>query len=185
MSWRDIKGLYAKALRGELQHFTGVSDPYEPPPSPDIHVKSDRETVDESREKIVTWLEGQGKGRAAVTYRLRDWLVSRQRYWGTPIPVIYCDRDGIVPVPEEDLPVRLPDTVDYRGSGESTGGVRVSKVIPGSRTVVTAMGYESSIRSQASTSSSIATSVPLPVSAGPVYFVGRALVSFHCCTTAV
>ena len=57
---RDRKGLYAKALRGELQHFTGVSDPYEPPPAPDIHVRSDRETVEESRSKIVAWLEHRG-----------------------------------------------------------------------------------------------------------------------------
>ena len=78
--------------------------------------------ADEGGAAIVTWLESQGKGRSTVTYRLRDWLISRQRYWGTPIPVIYCDRDGIVPVPEEDLPVRLPDTVDYHGSGENPLG---------------------------------------------------------------
>jgi adenylyl-sulfate kinase len=57
---RDRKGLYAKALRGELQNFTGVSDPYEPPLSPDIHVHSDRETVDESRATILRWLEARG-----------------------------------------------------------------------------------------------------------------------------
>ncbi len=70
-------------------------------------------------ERVTAWLEEQGTGKAAVNYRLHDWLVSRQRYWGAPIPIIYCDTCGIVPVPYEDLPVLLPDDVDFMPTGES------------------------------------------------------------------
>ncbi|MCL6431559.1 MAG: leucine--tRNA ligase [Anaerolineae bacterium] len=72
---------------------------------------------EEARTAITQWLAERGQGRPAVTYRLRDWLISRQRYWGPPIPIIYCNRCGIVPVPEEDLPVRLPYVRDFRPKG--------------------------------------------------------------------
>jgi leucyl-tRNA synthetase len=73
----------------------------------------------EGQQAIVDWLDREGKGHASVSYRLRDWLVSRQRYWGCPIPIIYCDSCGMVPVPESELPVQLPDVDDYKPKGRS------------------------------------------------------------------
>ena len=77
---------------------------------------------DKGAEAIHRFLEEQGKGRRSVSYRLRDWCISRQRYWGTPIPMIYCDQCGIVPVPEDQLPVLLPPVVDFRPRGVSPLG---------------------------------------------------------------
>lgn len=74
---------------------------------------------DEAFDKIIEKLEEMGKGNKKTNFRLRDWLISRQRYWGCPIPMIYCDDCGIVPVDEKDLPVLLPTDVEFTGKGES------------------------------------------------------------------
>jgi leucyl-tRNA synthetase len=75
-------------------------------------------TADEGKRAIVEWLRKEGRGAPAVSYRLRDWSMSRQRYWGCPIPIIHCDDCGMVPVPEAELPVLLPDVDDYLPKGK-------------------------------------------------------------------
>lgn len=87
-----------------------------------VHINSDflnGLNKEEAIEKMSTWLKENNLGEKTTNYKLRDWLVSRQRYWGAPIPIIYCDDCGIVPVKEEDLPVKLPMDVEFTPDGES------------------------------------------------------------------
>lgn len=78
-------------------------------------------TVDEAKEKITEWLSENGKGRSKVNFKLRDWVFSRQRYWGEPIPIVYCEKCGYVPLPEDQLPLKLPmvDSYEPTETGES------------------------------------------------------------------
>src|SRR5439155_3208625 len=75
--------------------------------------------ADKAIAKLTKYIEEKGFGKYMVTYRLRDWSISRQRYWGSPIPIIFCPKDGAVPVPEDQLPVWLPENVQFKPTGES------------------------------------------------------------------
>jgi len=97
---------------GVMRAFTPVPGS-QVPPSPFAGRANDQSTI----RDVIRWMEDHGIGKGTVTYRLRDWLISRQRYWGAPIPMIHCPSCGTVPVPEKDLPVLLPDVESYAPTG--------------------------------------------------------------------
>ena len=119
---------FAKAFDLPIRQVVAPADGSQPPEGEAFSAHSDNEilvnsgqfdglTSLEGREAIVAWLDREGLGHASVNYKLRDWLLSRQRYWGCPIPILYCEKCGMVPVPEHDLPVPLPDIDDYQPRG--------------------------------------------------------------------
>ena len=104
-----------RVIDGPDEHLPYTGDG----PLTNSHPRFDGLQNREALDRIVEWLDREGRGHATVSYRLRDWLISRQRYWGCPIPIVYCERDGMVPVPEADLPVELPDVEDFAPKGRS------------------------------------------------------------------
>jgi leucyl-tRNA synthetase len=120
---------FAKAFGLPVERVIEGSDPEVARDEDGLPYPGDGPMVDSGRfdgkgnraayEEIVEWLASEDRGRASVNYRLRDWLVSRQRYWGAPIPIVYCERCGAVPVPDDQLPVELPDVEDYAPQGKS------------------------------------------------------------------
>ena len=109
-----------EVIRPENQPESGpLTQAYE---EPGVMINSGQFTgtpSEDGKRKVTDWLAKHGRGYATINYKLRDWLISRQRYWGAPIPIIYCDQCGEVPVPENDLPVKLPSEVNFTGTGVS------------------------------------------------------------------
>ncbi len=99
---KGIKVFVEKGVLAESDHFTGL-------------------TSDEAIKKMAEWLKKKGIGDEKTTYRLRDWSFSRQRYWGAPIPIVYCNQCGAIPIPEKDLPVELPEVKEFRPTGLGEG----------------------------------------------------------------
>lgn len=119
---KKYKLLVKEVIRQRESPVTSHQSPDKAFEEPGILVNSaqfDGLPSEEAKEKIASWMESKGIGRRCVQFKIRDWLISRQRYWGAPIPVIYCDKCGIVPVPEKDLPVLLPEEIEFRPTGES------------------------------------------------------------------
>jgi leucyl-tRNA synthetase len=115
---RDRK--QAPLIAAQVKGANGQGRAYVSKSDTDLMINSgdyDGFTAPEGARRITADLEARGEGRAAVSYRLRDWLISRQRAWGTPIPVVYCERHGVVPVPESELPVVLPTDFEFRPTG--------------------------------------------------------------------
>ena len=120
---------FARAFDLPIRRVIAGSDPDESQDDEGLPYSGDGQMVNSGRfdgkqnreayDEIVAWLESEGRGKPTVNYRLRDWLVSRQRYWGCPIPVVYCETDGIVPLPDDQLPVLLPEVDDYAPKGQS------------------------------------------------------------------
>jgi len=125
---RDFE--FARAFGLEIRPVVAPADGSEPAAdeafvsqSDDVRLVNSGEldglTVADAKQRIIERLEGEGRGSLAVNYRLRDWLLSRQRYWGCPIPIVHCSSCGIVAVPDDQLPVELPEIDDYRPKGQS------------------------------------------------------------------
>ena len=117
---RDFALVYELGIVKTTERPEGWTDPVYTGPGRKINSGFlDGLPVDEAKARALEWLRERDLGEAKVNYRLRDWLVSRQRYWGCPIPIVYCEQHGTVAVPEDDLPVRLPDDVEFLPTGES------------------------------------------------------------------